>query len=323
MNTAISPEAAAGILQGPDIIPLDVTEWIEEQLESDLPIVNADAFNSALADLLHVKPGKESDALSTRRLKTFTCVAAFATSSFAFAKQLAGDVKTPRPGRLHERMQAVQNIHDDYFTPILADPRDRVMPAVNLLREAGSAHAAAYFGDEAGGYDLHPHRVRVARNLLAIIEPSVLSREEKQVAQLLIEEDSIAKALRHHGEENVPLYNVVTQASKAVNNLVKWCPADFQDRLPYQILTSRIINMAAHTQRARHLSADTKRVRRNVRFADRYGRNGKDLRQTSDRYFSEKPEDLNTIRFNPAHAPVLRGIFGDLADQFIASDQAA
>ena len=164
--------------------------------------------------------------------------------------------------------------------------------------------------------------IHIARNLLTAVDESVLSSDEKKVAELLVEEDAIGRALRAHGEKDVPLAETLSKALPRVKDLYDRCPDDYRDRFMLQLAASTFIDMAAHTQRAYFTDAGTRREQQDVLDHDRYKSDGEETMMTLDRLFSEAPGHQGAILFQqPKHIAVLRGLFGELAEQFVVQEQ--
>jgi hypothetical protein len=77
-----------------------------------------------------------------------------------------------------------------------------------------------------------------------------------------------------------------------------------------------------YEERARYIDAGTQRVRHDIHQRNRYKSSGKETMMTLDRLFSEEPEHQGTVLFDrPEHKAVLRGLFGEAAEQFVVQEQ--
>lgn len=320
---AISLEQTLEILNGPRRIPNEITARVEERLDSNAPLVDADTFSTAVAGLIADKGRSRTVNPAESRRATFEHIVLLGSSSLEFATQLAGDIQIPRPRRLHEHDQSAQNIHDEFFAPIFTDPRDRVLPAAHFLKDSGKAHCVALnkYGPRASK-DQAVHNMRMTGNLLEVVDSAILTADDKKVAELLVEENVTGWALRNHSEKGAPLEDVLRRAMPEIKSLYDRCPDDYKDRFMLQLAASCFIDMAAHTRRARYIDAGTQRVRQDVLHRDRYKRSGEETMMTLDRLFSEAPEYQGAVLFHqPKHIAVLRGLFGEVAEQFIVQEQ--
>lgn len=323
---ALSERQAITILANAPIMPDEVVARIalsrpypDSPDKPTPPLVVPEAFSAALDDLIAEKgpDGPQRDIAHSRRA-TYERVVALGRTSVLMAHMLGGDITIPRPRLLHEHTQSELNIHSEYLSGMFTDPRDRVLPAAHFLKDIGKSYAVA----------IHPERrskeqgVHNSWMTARLLKDSTMSLAEKEVVQLLVEEEIIGWTLRQHTEKGTPLDDALRKGRADLQGLLDRCPDDYRDRFMLQIAGVTVSDMAAHTQRAYYTSAQDGLIWQDVADNDRYidgdPANG-ETEMTLDRLFSEAPEDKMHLRFRGSgRIAVIRGLFPDHYEQFVS-----
>lgn len=305
---AITHEQTVDILSGPREIPRDITYRVEQLLHEGTPIVNVDQFSEFITSLNVERPADIADAIEAN----YQRVVALGACSLEMAWQQAGDISIPRPRRLHEHNQSVLNTFDRVFASEFTDPRDKLLRPMFALQDGGKAHCVALADPTDRRRSRHQaiHNARVADNVLNPLPSDILTKDEKAVIKLLIQQSSIGSALYRHSEKDRPLDEVVAAAGGALDELRQQCPPTYRDRFDDYLLVSYLTDAGAHTQKARYKDAATGEVLADVSHENRFNSDGTETMHSLDRLFSEAPEDVDTLRlFRPKHLAVMERLF--------------
>lgn len=301
-TTEIDPltrEETIATLAGPRIIPRTIASSIDSDLKAGRPIVNMDRFCEFLSTLMH------SRNLSTRQ--TFEYMVTLASSSRQMALLQAGDVRIPRPRRLHEHDQSVLNTYNRVFASQYTDPRDVVLWPMFSFQDGGKSLCVALTGNSR---QQDTYNGRTARGTLEKVPRSILTPDAKKVIYLTIGFTGLGVALRAHAEKGVPLDKAVEPVKQQIAQIRRAWPGAYADRMEDYLLVSYLADAGAHTQHARFIDAKTGRERADVRASDRFGPDGEDRLATLDRLFSDKAGHRgNLTLFVPEHLAVMRAVF--------------
>lgn len=304
----ISPEQTVDILSGPREIPADITARVEAMLTEGVPIIDIDRFSEFVAGLTVEVPLDPNAAIEAN----YKSIVTLGSCSVEMAWQQAGDIHIPRPRRLHEHNQSVQNTFDRVFAAQFTDPRDRLLKPMFGLQDGGKTHCVALAdpADPRKSRNQAVHNVRMANNVLDPLPSDVLTADEKAVIKLLVQQASIGGALGKHYDKGVPLDEAVAPAQIELDRLREQCPPEYKDRFDDYLLVSFLVDAGAHTERARYKDAASGEVLPDVLPENRYNPDGTETNMTLDRIFSEAPEEMTTLKlFRPEHLAVMRRLF--------------
>jgi len=307
----LTHEQTIDILTGPREIPPSITNNVEQMLNDGTPIVDIDRFSECLISLMAETPSDPEQAIAA----TYESIVLLGSCSLEMAWQQAGDIRIPRPRRLHEHNQSVLNTRDRVFGESLTDPRDRVLRPMFSFQDGGKSHtvALALLADPTNPRPNRNQAVdnrRMIDNVLGPVPADILTSDEKTVIKLLIQQTSIGDALRLHSQKGKALDEVVAMATQELDGLRAQCPDDYRDRFDDYLLISYLTDAGAHTQRARYTDAKSGTVMADVTHEDRFNPDGSEVGLTLDRLFSEAPDDMNTLKlFQPKHLAVMRLLF--------------
>ncbi|HUB93888.1 MAG TPA: hypothetical protein VMB52_05285 [Verrucomicrobiae bacterium] len=308
---AISRTQAVGIMSGPRQVPADVTGRVETMLTEGVPIVDIDRFSEFITGLMVERPSDPNQAVAAN----YRSILTLGSCSVEMAWQQAGDIRIPRPRRLHEHTQSILNVFDRYLLPDLTDPRDKLLKPMFSLQDGGKTHGVSLAllanpNDPRPNQNQAVHNSRLADNTLDSLPSDVLSVDERTVIKLLIRQTAIGTALRKHQEKGTPLDEVVAEAMGELDLLRTQCPPDYRDRFDTYLIVSFLGDAGGHTQRALYTDAATGEVRSDVTLEDRFNSDGSETMMTLDRLFSEAPEDVHTLRLHELkHRAVMRRLF--------------
>ena len=287
----ISQEQTREILAGPRDIPSAIKAQISERLENNLPLVNMDSFDALIAEEMQRPYEIDREAIFTAATRQ---IIKLGSTSLLMAWMLAGDIRIPRPRRLHEHNQSVANVMEDTFGGQL-DERDKVLRPVGMIfQDGGKSYGVAIDGHSRnqGVYNL-----QVMQNILPY--SNALDESQKKVIELLASTDILGPAIHAYQDKNVPFDEVMGIAEEKLIRLYREFPEKYADRLEAYVDIVYRSDAGAHTQHpaARHVHMETGALQPDVTDKNRAFRSKKGKQMTLDRLFSEAPGDHGKLRF--------------------------
>lgn len=287
----ISQEQTREILAGPREIPLGITAQIAERLEEGLPLVNMDSFDGLIAEQMDIPHKADREAIFTATTRQ---IIALGSTSLLMAWMLAGDIRIPRPRRLHEHNQSVANVMQDTFGDHLNE-QDRILRPVGMIfQDGGKSYGVAVEG-HSKNQDIYNRQV--VQNILP--HSSALNENQKKIISLLSTTDIIGPAIRAYNDKDVPFDEVIAKAEEKLIRLYREFPEEYADRLEVYIDIVYRSDAGAHTQHpaACHVNMETGALQVDVTDENRAFRSKKGKQMTLDRLFSEAPNDHGKLRF--------------------------
>lgn len=287
----ISQEQTCEILAGPREIPSIIRTQIGERLESGMPLANMDSFDELIAEQMNTSHKVERKAIFEATTKQ---IIALGSTSVLMAWMLAGDIKIPRPRRLHEHNQSVANVMEDTFGAQL-DERDRILRPVGMIfQDGGKSYGVAIDGHSR---NQSKYNLEVAQNILP--HSSALTESQKKAINLLAATDVLGPAIHAYNDKGVPLDEVIAKAEEKLIMLYREFPEEYVDRLEAYVDMAYRSDAGAHTQHpaARHVNMETGELQVDVTDENRAFRSKKGKQMTLDRIFSEEQSDHGKLRF--------------------------
>ena len=98
---AISREQTLEILTGSREVPADITHRVETMLQEGTPIVDVERFGEFIVGLMAEVPSDPEAAIEAN----YQSIVTLGSCLLEMAWQQAGDIRIPRPRRLHEHNQ--------------------------------------------------------------------------------------------------------------------------------------------------------------------------------------------------------------------------
>lgn len=287
----ISQDQTREILAGPREIPSAIKAQIGERLENSLPLVDMDSFDALIAEEMQRPYEADREAIFTA---TERQIITLGSTSILMAWMLAGDIRIPRPRRLHEHNQSVANVMEDTFGSHL-DERDKVLRPVGMIfQDGGKSYGVAIDGHSRnqGMYNL-----QVMQNILPY--SSALDESQKKAISLLATTDILGPTIRAYHDKNMPFDEAIARAEEKLIKLYREFPEEYADRLEAYIDIVYRSDAGAHTQHpaARHVNMETGALQPDVTDENRAFRSEKGKPMTLDHLFSEAPDDHGKLRF--------------------------